>query len=169
MFVQRPREFVQSRPAISLVVLLGCGTALILAVFFLTRRSKSRLYSPVRDAVRALERGDVDAVMVTLSSAAYRGNLSRQALRHLAQRVVDGYGPLRLLLIRRTCRREDSVGECEVHVVAFPFGGGGKAVRSQWIVSLERETDGWRITDLDPVSIDGRQVAGLQALPATLR
>jgi len=156
-------------------LLVIAGTAavalLILVADWVIVTDEEKIDAGVRAMRAAVEEGDAAALMENVSADfRSREGLTREDLAAAAEWFFSAYGPVEFFRFRFDRNRAGDMAVVTVTAVVQLEGGRAGTGSSVWDIELRKEPDGaWRVTDLAPVRMGGRDAAGWDALPEVRR
>ena len=146
------------RTAVFVLVAGAVALALVADWIIVTEREK---ISATIDALRAsMSAADAEAVFQHISRDYDGEDLSREALRAIAEAVFDRHGAIDIRTTTSGINRMEDMAAVNLGVLARSERGGLSGY-SEWALTLRKEADGsWRVTRLAPVKLGRRYVAG---------
>ena len=140
---------------------------IVLIADWLVVSDGEKIDSSVRAMRAAVEEGDAAALMANVSAAfRSREGLTREDLAAAAEWFFSAYGPVEFFRFRFDQNRAGDMAVVTVSVIVQLEGGRAGTGTSVWDIELKKEADGaWRVTDLSPVRMGGRDAGGWDALP----
>jgi len=156
----RRRHVAAAATFVGVVVLIFIGDWLIVT-------DGERIDATVRALRAAVERGDAQALMARVShDFRNRGGLTREDLAGIAEDFFSLYGPVEFHRFRFDRNRAGDITVVAVSAIVSVDKGRAGTGSSAWELELKKEADGvWRVTDLAPMRLDGRDTDGWNALP----
>lgn len=149
------------RHLIAAGVLAAIALALIVGDWLIV--SEEEQVHAVVDRLRdAVEREDPHALMEEVSGDFQsESGMTREALPVLAKQFFDFYGAVEFIRFRSAVNRSGDIAVAQISAYVSSGGGrGAEGGHSIWDIELQKESDGaWRVTDIAPVQINGRDVA----------
>jgi len=159
------------RRHLAAVATLVAVVLVVLVADWLIVSDGEKIDASVRTMRAAVEKGDAAALMANVSADFRSGDgLTREDLAAAAEWFFSAYGPVEFFRFRYDQNRAGDMAVVTVSAIVRLEGGREGTGSSVWDIELRKESDGaWRVTDLAPVRMGGRDAAGWDALPEVRR
>jgi len=158
-------SFHLTRRMLWFLAALGTAALLIGLADWLILTDAERIEDVMDELRYAVEHDDHRGVLDHLSADFRAGGMTREMLGLVAKSFFDDYGPVRLHRYQTAVKVSGRLAVVEVRTFATAGGrrGGGLSSASTWQAELRKEADDvWRVTALEPVRVNGRDVAAWQ-------